>query len=135
MARSRRTFRPRDITAAIKAMEAAGLPVSQVDISPEGRITVHTGSAPEEEFDPYARPSDEELERLRESFADAVAGGREVRQWRDLGLPKLTAKVLAKKGIHTLPELAALTDGEMMKWHNFGPRSLDAIHRLLKTRA
>lgn len=148
MARSRRTFRPRDITAAMKAVKAAGLSVSRVDISAEGIITVYTGSAPEEDPDTGVTTAEEwerfEHERFRNtrnaeapdySVAEDLRDSRDRRngrQWQDLGLPRFTAKILAKRGIHTLPELAELTDDEMLKLPGFGPHSLDAVHRLLK---
>ena len=40
MARAKLTFRQRDVTAAIRAMEAAGHAVDRVEISPDGRIVV-----------------------------------------------------------------------------------------------
>lgn len=40
MARIKLTFRQRDVTAAIRAMEAAGHVVDRVEISPDGRIVV-----------------------------------------------------------------------------------------------
>jgi hypothetical protein len=42
MARVRLTFRRRDVTAAIKAVEAAGKEVFSVEITPEGAIRVIT---------------------------------------------------------------------------------------------
>ena len=40
MPRTRLTFRQRDVTAAVKAVEAAGRVVARVEISPDGRIIV-----------------------------------------------------------------------------------------------
>ena len=40
MPRAKLTFRQRDVTAAVKAVEAAGHRVERVDIAPDGRISV-----------------------------------------------------------------------------------------------
>jgi hypothetical protein len=44
MSRARQHFRQTDITKAIKAAVAAGLPVARVEVSPEGRIIVIAGA-------------------------------------------------------------------------------------------
>lgn len=152
MPRRPSNFRQRDVTAAIKAVEAAGLSVSRVDVSREGIITVHTGT-PEDDPDAETRAAEEAMNRYFEAQPkrqrrDLEAATREMeedlrrrrwreiddqqKQWKELGLPHNTASVLVKHGILTLPELAALTDDKMMKWDRFGPHSLDAVHRLLK---
>jgi hypothetical protein len=43
MARAPSTFRQRDVTAAVKAMVAAGLPVARAEIDKDGKIVVVTG--------------------------------------------------------------------------------------------
>jgi hypothetical protein len=40
MPRAKLTFRQRDVTAAVKAVEAAGHVVERVEIAPDGRIVV-----------------------------------------------------------------------------------------------
>jgi hypothetical protein len=40
MARSNCTFRQRDVTAAVKAVKAAGREVQRIEIDPDGRIIV-----------------------------------------------------------------------------------------------
>lgn len=42
MSKAPSTFRQRDMTAAVKAVRAAGLPVSRVTVDREGRIVVET---------------------------------------------------------------------------------------------
>jgi len=46
MARGICTFRQRDVTAAVKAVEAAGREVQLVDIFPDGRIRVSVAAEP-----------------------------------------------------------------------------------------
>jgi hypothetical protein len=59
MARDRLTFRQRDVTAAIKAVEAAGHQVARVSINQDGSIIVElvppvgSGAAPEPEFNEW----------------------------------------------------------------------------------
>jgi hypothetical protein len=43
MARGPSTFRQRDLTAAVKAMRAAGCEVARVEIGKDGKITVVAG--------------------------------------------------------------------------------------------
>jgi hypothetical protein len=43
MARGACTFRQRNVTAACKAVEAAGLSVAGVEIGPDGTIRITTG--------------------------------------------------------------------------------------------
>ena len=43
MSRSPSTFRQRDVTAAVKAVIAAGYDVARVDVDKDGKIVVHTG--------------------------------------------------------------------------------------------
>jgi hypothetical protein len=50
MPRARCTFRQRDVTAALKAAVAAGVPVRGVKISPEGAIEVVIGRGPAQDF-------------------------------------------------------------------------------------
>lgn len=47
MARGKCTFRQRDLTAAIKAVVAAGHQVSRIEIDPTGKIAVVIGSSDE----------------------------------------------------------------------------------------
>jgi hypothetical protein len=55
MARDRLTFRRRDVTAAIKAVEAAGHVVARIEIGQDGRITIFpvTGSEPAAEINEW----------------------------------------------------------------------------------
>ena len=50
MPRARCTFRQRDVTAALKAAVAAGMPVRGVRISAEGNIEVVIGNPPAQNF-------------------------------------------------------------------------------------
>ena len=43
MSRGPATFRQRDLTAAVKAMQAAGCEVARVEIGKDGKIVVVTG--------------------------------------------------------------------------------------------
>jgi nitrate reductase NapAB chaperone NapD len=45
MARRASTFRQRDVTAAVKAVVAAGVEVARVEVDKEGKIVVVTGAA------------------------------------------------------------------------------------------
>jgi hypothetical protein len=45
MSRGPATFRQRDLTAAVKAMRAAGCEVARVEIGKDGKIVVVTGTA------------------------------------------------------------------------------------------
>ena len=47
MSRGAHSFRRSDVTKAIKAALASGLPVARVEVSPEGRIIIVAG-APEQ---------------------------------------------------------------------------------------
>jgi len=47
MARAPCTFRRRDLTAAVKAMVAAGVEVARVEIGKDGKIVVVTGKSGE----------------------------------------------------------------------------------------
>lgn len=47
MSRAPSTFRQRDVTAAVKAVVAAGLPVARAEIDKDGKIVVVAGK-PEE---------------------------------------------------------------------------------------
>lgn len=56
MSRAPSTFRQRDMTRAVKAVRAAGLPVSRVTVDREGRIVVETAEtevAPANEWDQH----------------------------------------------------------------------------------
>lgn len=66
MARGKCTFRQRDVTAALRAVEAAGLSVARIQIDPAGNVTVHTG-APEEEPGSGVI-TDADLEKYRNAF-------------------------------------------------------------------
>jgi hypothetical protein len=65
MARVRLTFRQRDVTAAIKAVEAAGHTVARVSIGQDGRIEVElapsvvSGTAPAP-YNPWDEPYNED---------------------------------------------------------------------------
>lgn len=43
MPRDRLTFRQRDMTAALKAAKAAGVPVARIDVKPEGGFVIIVG--------------------------------------------------------------------------------------------
>jgi hypothetical protein len=47
--RSRAAFRQRDVTAAVKAVAAAGHVVARVEITPDGRIVVITAKGGEDD--------------------------------------------------------------------------------------
>jgi hypothetical protein len=55
MPRARCTFRQRDVTAALKAAVAAGVPVQSVKISAEGDIEVVIGRASAQDFSTTGR--------------------------------------------------------------------------------
>jgi hypothetical protein len=62
MSRAPLTFRRRDIVAAVKAIETAGLPVARVEICKDGKIVVIIGSpatapTPENEWDSVLPPA------------------------------------------------------------------------------
>jgi phenylpyruvate tautomerase PptA (4-oxalocrotonate tautomerase family) len=65
MPRARCTFRQRDVTAALKAAVAAGVPVRGVKISPEGAIEVVIGQLPTQDL----TTADDELDRWRKEKA------------------------------------------------------------------
>jgi hypothetical protein len=46
MARGPSTFKQRDVTAAVKAVVAAGVEVARVEVGNDGRIIVVTGKPP-----------------------------------------------------------------------------------------
>lgn len=48
MSKAPSTFRQRDVTAAIRAMEAAGHEVERVEIGRDGKIVVFSKRSPEE---------------------------------------------------------------------------------------
>ena len=52
MSRTKANFRQRDVTAAVKAVEAAGHAVKRVEITPDGRILVITGKVGDEKESP-----------------------------------------------------------------------------------
>jgi hypothetical protein len=64
MSRARQHFRQTDVTKAIKAAVAAGLPVARVEVSPEGRIVI-VASTPEGEQN-YSVPEEtsDDIRRL-----------------------------------------------------------------------
>jgi DNA-directed RNA polymerase alpha subunit len=156
MARQRLTYRQRDLTAAIRALKAAGIEIARIDVHKDGVTLVPgtpaaaipeeelgSGVTTEEEWERFVNERFGKSQKRRASGVAAEVGDdprrrrwREIvdqqKQWKELGLPHNTASVLVKHGILTLPELAAITDDEMMKWDRFGPHSLDAVHRLLK---
>lgn len=49
MSRGPSTFRQRDVTAAIKAVVAAGVEVARVEVDKNGKIVVVTGGKSEQE--------------------------------------------------------------------------------------
>jgi hypothetical protein len=61
MARARCTFRQRDVTAALKAAVAAGVPVRSVKISAEGSIEVVIGRSGVQDFSTERNEWDDEL--------------------------------------------------------------------------
>jgi hypothetical protein len=63
VARVRLTFRQRDVTAAIKAVEAAGHKVSRVQIGQDGSIYIELAppGANQTALDPESNPWDEVL--------------------------------------------------------------------------
>jgi hypothetical protein len=46
MGRFASTFRQTDLTRAVRAVEAAGMKVTRVEIDPDGRIILQSGGAP-----------------------------------------------------------------------------------------
>lgn len=46
MSRGRCTFRQRDLTAAVKAVEAAGVGVARVEVDKDGKIIIIPGKPP-----------------------------------------------------------------------------------------
>lgn len=58
MARGPSTFRQRDVTAAVKAVIAAGVDVARVEVGPDGRITVVPSKPGAAEPDPSSNPWD-----------------------------------------------------------------------------
>lgn len=54
MARGPSTFRQRDLTAAVKAVVAAGIEVARVEVGKDGKITIITGKAERPETTPAA---------------------------------------------------------------------------------
>lgn len=63
MSRAPSKFRQRDVTAAVKAVEAAGHPVRRVKISHEGDIEVEIGTPADPPPDVPVNPWDEVLTR------------------------------------------------------------------------
>lgn len=63
MSRTPSKFRQRDVTAAVKAVEAAGHPVRRVKISHEGDIEVEIGTPADPPPAVPANPWDEVLTR------------------------------------------------------------------------
>jgi hypothetical protein len=61
MPRARCTFRQRDVTAALKAADAAGVAVRSVKISAEGDIEVVIGRSPAQDFSADRNEWDDEL--------------------------------------------------------------------------
>jgi hypothetical protein len=55
MSRGPATFRQRDLTAAVKAMRAAGCEVARVEIGKDGKIIVVTGKGAVEASDGAAK--------------------------------------------------------------------------------
>jgi hypothetical protein len=70
MPRARCTFRQRDVTAALKAAVAAGVPVCGIKISPEGAIEVVIGKSQGQDL----LTADAELERWRKEKGAGGAG-------------------------------------------------------------
>lgn len=67
MARGRRSFRPSDVTAAMRAVEKAGKSVARVRIGPDGVVEVITGAPAEADLDTGGFDHDEALERFRDA--------------------------------------------------------------------
>jgi hypothetical protein len=44
MSRGQQTFKQSDVTRAVKAVAKAGLPVGRVEITPDGKIVIRTGT-------------------------------------------------------------------------------------------
>jgi hypothetical protein len=63
MSRAPSKFRQRDVTAAVKAVEAAGHPVRRVKISHDGDIEVEIGTPADDPPAAPANPWDEVLTR------------------------------------------------------------------------
>ncbi|QJP12964.1 hypothetical protein G3545_04400 [Starkeya sp. ORNL1] len=51
MSRGPCTFRQRDLTAAVKAVEAAGIGVARVEVDKDGKIIIIPGKPPVVPFD------------------------------------------------------------------------------------
>jgi hypothetical protein len=63
MSRAPSKFRQRDVTAAVKAIEAAGHPVRRVRISHDGDIDIEIGTPADPPPTPPTNPWDEVLTR------------------------------------------------------------------------
>jgi hypothetical protein len=74
MPRERRAFRPSDVTAAIKAVKRAGESVARVEVDPDGKVMVFTGS-PEA---PDQNPAFDQ-ERALERFENALRTKKQAR--------------------------------------------------------